>query len=110
MERTTILIAILLALILINAIVSACKYIREKRFRKMVERLFIRLILKSGCNGHMRFPSYGEEMVYDADLGCNVYEFVEIRNDNMQRTFLISKDGEHIKALPWRNDNIEIER
>jgi len=107
MSTMIILISIMLFLAFLNIVISVCEYIGERRFRRLAERLLTRIVLKCHCEGHICMPACEDDKVYDLELGCEMYEFEEIRDDNMQRRIYVSKDGAHVKALPWRNlDNI----
>lgn len=99
----TVLISILLALALINVIITVREYVKEKRFKRLVDHLLIRIVAKCRCTGHIHCPAFDDDTVYDVELGCDMYEFLEIRDDNMQRMIFVSKNGEHVKALPWRD-------
>jgi len=82
---------------------------REKRSRKKfdeeAERLMFVAIRACDCTGSIAIPKYGSPRAWNAETGKEELIYTEVDDDGRTRTIFVSRDGEDVRAFPWREAN-----
>ena len=78
---------------------------RRQRFNKETEKLMFIAIRECGCTGAIKMPRYNGQTAWNAETGKEELIYTKMDDDGRTRTIFVSRDGEDVRAFPWREAN-----
>ena len=71
-----------------------------KKFDEEAERLMFVAIRACDCTGSIKIPR-----AWNAETGKEELIYTEMDDDGRTRTIFVSRDGEDVRAFPWKDAN-----
>ena len=76
-----------------------------KKFDEEAERLMFVAIRACDCTGIIKIPKHNSPRAWNAETGKEELIYTEMDDDGRTRTIFVSRDGEDVRAFPWKDAN-----